>query len=123
MQRERERRGYGGDVLLSGDGVEEVEIDEAELLKFVDQLDDIPLREAHAGLDLLRQLELPLEFEQLRVHLDGSIGSRTKARNGERKRMGTKRVDVLSSNQQRDLPTYNARSLEFACRHLKPKTL
>lgn len=56
------------DVFLAGDGVEEIEVDDPELLELLDQLDDVAVGEADAGLGLLRELELPLQLQQLVVH-------------------------------------------------------
>lgn len=34
-------RDYRSDVFFTGDGVEEVEVDDAEVLEFLDQFDDV----------------------------------------------------------------------------------
>ena len=49
--------------------MEEIEVDESQLLELLDELDDVPVRQPDAGLRLLSGLELPLQFQQLRVHL------------------------------------------------------
>lgn len=59
---------YRCDVFLAGDGVEELEVDDAELLQLVHQLYHVPLRQADARLRLLRELELPLQLQQFGVH-------------------------------------------------------
>lgn len=72
------------DVFLAGDGVEEIEVDDPELLELLDQLDDVAVGEADAGFGLLRELELPLQLQQLVVH--GSFfpqGSQALFSNGE----------------------------------------
>lgn len=63
-ERERERGGdYGSDVFLAGNGVEEVEVDDVEVVEFLDQFDDVPIGQADAGLGLLSELELSLQFQ------------------------------------------------------------
>lgn len=42
-QREREREVYGSNVFFAGDGVEELEVDDVELLKLLDQFDDVSI--------------------------------------------------------------------------------
>jgi hypothetical protein len=43
-ERERERERYRGDVFFAGDGMEKIEIDDVELLKLLDQFNDVSLR-------------------------------------------------------------------------------
>ena len=62
-------RAYGCDVLLAGDGVEEVEVDDAALLQLLHQFHHVALRQAHAGLGALRRLQLPLQLQELCIHL------------------------------------------------------
>lgn len=42
-QTEREREVYGSNVFFAGDGVEELEVDDVELLKLLDQFDDVSI--------------------------------------------------------------------------------
>jgi len=43
-ERERERESARGDVFFAGDGMEKIEIDDVELLKLLDQFNDVSLR-------------------------------------------------------------------------------
>lgn len=54
------RGNYRVDVFFSGDGVEEVEVEEVSFLELPGELDEDALREAHARPRLLRRLQLPL---------------------------------------------------------------
>lgn len=67
-EREREKGGYGSDVFFAGDGVEEVEVDDAEVVELLDQFDDVSIGQADAGLGLLGELELSLQFQQFFIH-------------------------------------------------------
>jgi hypothetical protein len=43
-EREREKERYRSDVFFARNGVEKVEIDDVELVKLLDQFDDVSLR-------------------------------------------------------------------------------
>jgi hypothetical protein len=81
------RVAYGCDVLLAGDGVEELEVDEAALLQLLHQLHHVPLRQPHARPRALRRLQLPLQLQELRVHLLCRCDAwRRRRRRGRRRR-------------------------------------
>lgn len=59
---------YGSDVFFAGDGVEKLEVDDVELLKLLDQFDDVSIGQSDARFCLLCELELLLQFQQFIVH-------------------------------------------------------
>lgn len=48
--------------------MEEVEVDDAEVVELLDQFDDVSIGQADAGLGLLGELELSLQFQQFFIH-------------------------------------------------------
>lgn len=59
---------YRSDVLFAGHGVKKLEVDDVELVKLLDQLDDVSIGQSDARFRLLRRLELLLQFQQFVVH-------------------------------------------------------
>lgn len=59
---------FRSDVFLAGNGVEEIEVDDVELLQLLDQFDDVAFGETDEGFGLLSELELPLQLQQFVVH-------------------------------------------------------
>lgn len=104
---------YGSYVFFAGDGVEEVEVDDAEVVELLDQFDDVSIGQADAGLGLLGELELSLQFQQFFIHffffnfwsettgVDGICGAREGSGDGDRR-------FTASDKGRRFLPFWNS---------------
>lgn len=62
---------YLSDVFFAGGGVEKFEVNDFELLEFLDQFDDVSFGQTDAGFRLLCELELPLQFQKFLIHSCG----------------------------------------------------